>query len=337
MRSKKNTVCMISIMMIVLILDAKTALAGAAEGIDICIKTVIPSLFPFFFLTGILTNSIEGYCPKWIRWLGKSSKIPYGAEYFLLIGAVGGYPVGAQSIYQAYKQGDLKKKDAERMLCFCNNAGPAFIFGMAGQLFTSTAHTLLIWIIQILSALLVSALLPGDSGQKRMHNYKQKDTSISEALINAIKAISIVCGWIIIFRILCVLLRRWILWILPVSISAVLCGILELSNGCIDMASVSNEAIRFIFTCGICSFGGCCVALQISSIIGELSIKSYIYGKLLQSAISVILAVIITLFLFPGNINPICLLPIVIMAILLLLHFQKQNKISSGNSCSIGV
>ena len=33
--------------MLVLILDAKTALAGAKEGIQLCLYTVIPSLFPF--------------------------------------------------------------------------------------------------------------------------------------------------------------------------------------------------------------------------------------------------------------------------------------------------
>ena len=40
--------------MLMLILDGRTALTGAAEGIDLCIRTVIPALFPFFVLSPLL-------------------------------------------------------------------------------------------------------------------------------------------------------------------------------------------------------------------------------------------------------------------------------------------
>ena len=36
--------------MLVLILDGKTALEGARQGIELCLRTVVPSLFPFFLL-----------------------------------------------------------------------------------------------------------------------------------------------------------------------------------------------------------------------------------------------------------------------------------------------
>ena len=45
---------------LVLILDGKTALAGAMAGMELCMKTVIPSLFPFLFLCSLLTNSLWG-------------------------------------------------------------------------------------------------------------------------------------------------------------------------------------------------------------------------------------------------------------------------------------
>ena len=43
--------------MILLILDGKTAVAGAQEGITLCLKTVIPSLFPFFILSAVVIQS----------------------------------------------------------------------------------------------------------------------------------------------------------------------------------------------------------------------------------------------------------------------------------------
>ena len=48
MKQRDRTSILAALGMIVLILDAKTALSGAREGIDLCMRTVIPALFPFF-------------------------------------------------------------------------------------------------------------------------------------------------------------------------------------------------------------------------------------------------------------------------------------------------
>jgi hypothetical protein len=39
-----------------LILDGSTALAGAREGVQMCLYTVIPALFPFFVLSDLLSS-----------------------------------------------------------------------------------------------------------------------------------------------------------------------------------------------------------------------------------------------------------------------------------------
>ena len=44
--------------MMMLILDSQTAMHGAAEGIVLCINSVVPSLFPFFVLSILLTNRV---------------------------------------------------------------------------------------------------------------------------------------------------------------------------------------------------------------------------------------------------------------------------------------
>ena len=40
-----------SLGMLALILDGRTAIEGARQGIGLCLRTVIPSLFPFFVLS----------------------------------------------------------------------------------------------------------------------------------------------------------------------------------------------------------------------------------------------------------------------------------------------
>ena len=85
-----------------LILDTKTALIGAKDGIELCITTVIPSLFPFFVLSGVITSSIsEKKIPAlsiFCRWM----KIPDHALPLMLVGLLGGYPIGAKTAAPAY-------------------------------------------------------------------------------------------------------------------------------------------------------------------------------------------------------------------------------------------
>ena len=55
----------------ILILDSRTALIGAQEGIVLCLQTVIPSLFPFFMLSNLLTGSLMGADFRILRPIGR--------------------------------------------------------------------------------------------------------------------------------------------------------------------------------------------------------------------------------------------------------------------------
>ena len=57
---KFGTMVLAGFGMLVLILDGKTALLGMRDGLEICLWTVIPALFPFLFLSAILTDSLYG-------------------------------------------------------------------------------------------------------------------------------------------------------------------------------------------------------------------------------------------------------------------------------------
>ena len=62
---KQTALCIAaSAALLVLILDGNTAIAGIREGIQICIQTLIPSLFPFFICSGLLTGNLPHHSPK---------------------------------------------------------------------------------------------------------------------------------------------------------------------------------------------------------------------------------------------------------------------------------
>lgn len=283
--------------MLVLIFDTQTALKGAQDGISLCIQTVIPSLFPFFFISGIVNQSLLGYSGRVLRPLGRLCGIPAGAEPLLLLGMTGGYPVGAQAVGAAYENGYIHKLDGQRMLGFCSNAGPAFIFGIAGSIFENRWIPWLLWAVLILSSLIVGMLLPGKS-RAACQIFEKKNL---RPLEQAMRAMATVCGWVILFRVWILFLNRWILWIIPKEYAILLSGVLELTNGCVEIHSVADPTFQFTALAGLLSFGGLCVGLQTVSVTWELNCKTYFVGKLLQALISIILSLILCTILFPGK------------------------------------
>ncbi len=329
MASKKNyTALGAAAGMLMLILDGKTALAGAQVGIDLCIRTVIPALFPFFVLSSMLVTGIDG---RWLQPLGKLCRIPKGAEPLLIVGFLGGYPTGAQCVTQAYRNGQLSKSQAERMLAFCSNAGPSFLFGMVAQMFDHQRYIWLLWGIHIASAIIVARLIPARDLTPASVSVTR--IRLPQALAKAVSTISLVCGWVILFRILITFLDRWVLWLLPDAVQVILVGLLELSNGCCALGSIQNTALRFLVCSGLLAFGGICVTMQSRSVTAGLSLKPYLFGKLLQTGISLILAYAVQ-FLFP---NPIPGFWYLILLTLPIFFRLRKKEINSSIPQSIGV
>ena len=319
------TAAFCSFAMLALILDAKTALEGAGEGIRLCLYAVIPALFPFMVLSILLTGSLSGGNIPFLRPLGQLLGIPEGAEPVLAVGLLGGYPVGAQSVAQLYRDGKLSEQDAKRMLGFCSNAGPAFLFGIVASQFSDPSIGWKLWGIHILSAQTVGMLLPGPS-RRKIRSAAKSPPTISQAMTQGVHVMAQICGWVILMRVLIAFLNKWALWLVPSEVQVLLTGVLELTNGCLSLSEIGPEDLRFVAAAAMLSFGGLCVMMQTSSVTGSLGLGLYVKGKLLQTAISILLAVLtvrsgilsVTILAFGGI-------------------FCREMKKRSGNSRPVGV
>lgn len=318
----------IALCMLLLILDTKTAVNGAAEAVELCIRVLIPSLFPFFLVSVLLTDLLSGTSTI-MRPIGTLLKIPRGSEPLFLVGMLGGYPVGAQIICQAAENGSLDKRDAVRMMAFCNNAGPSFLFGVISTQFPNTIYTWLIWAILILSTILTAVILPGGT-TKDATTHTTKHITLTQAIEKSIKALSSVCAWVIIFRVILAFLERWFLWMLPAAPHVAIQMLLELANGSIVLNEIENIGLRFIICTAGLSIGGFCVLLQTASVAGSLGIGKYIPGKLIQTGISLLLSIPM-IYIVNNGISPLYMVAILLCfapVIVILSHFRKkqQNK-----------
>ncbi len=293
--------------MFFLILQSRRAMEFAYQGIDLCIRTVIPSLFPFFLISIYLTGNLSG-----------EGLIPV-----LVSGLLGGYPVGAQTAAESFRSGRISRDRANRLLMFCSQAGPAFLFGMVAARFPEPRYGWMLWGIQLISAVSVGFLVhvpdrPATTQEAR------SPVSFTRAMGSALRAMASVCGWVVVFRVILGFLA-----FLPVNgvTKVLISGFLELSNGCLCLDTVENISLRFLLAALMLNFGGICVLLQTASVIDKLDLRYYLLGKLLQAGFAGLYCMVF--FGYYGAILP-------VIAVILL-RFRGKTAKNSSIPAQLGV
>ena len=317
--------------MLILILDGQTALFGAREGIRLCLWTLLPSLFPYIVLSVMMTDTLTGRPYPILRPLGKLCRFPEGFEFLLLLGFLGGYPVGAQNVAMQYRRGRISRYDAQRLLPLCNHPGPAFLFGILGTVFQNPLIPWLIWLILILSALIAAVLIPGNPKQAAPPT-KEPSLTLPQALRRSLSIMAGVCGWVVLFRMMTEFLSRWFLWALPAPAQVILSGLLELSNGAVSLSSIEGEPVRFLAALMILSLGGLCVTMQTATICEGLSLKLYFLGKAFQCTVAILLGGLVLPFVFGSGSSRIpstLLLIDGLFCLILFLSFRRTQNNSS--------
>lgn len=314
--------------MLILILDAKTALSGAVEGVQLCVQVVIPSLLPLFFLSIFLTDALSSISTGLLTPLGRFCRIPGNTPALLVLGLLGGYPTGAQSVAEAYRAGHLSKEDGMRLLGFCSNAGPAFVFAMGATQFQDPRIPMVLWLIHILSALITGRILPSFNSKIAALPPKNSSISPTAAMGKTLRTLGFVCGWVILFRVLLTFMDRWFLWYIPEELRTAIHIFLELANGCAELNRITNEGLRMMFFSAALGFGGICVLMQTVSVTGSLGLGMYLPGKLIQCVLSLLLTWLWQRMTFSDPVKNVVIIPLsaVILAAAMVFLYKSEKR-----------
>lgn len=285
--------------------------AAVTRGLSLCATTLLPALFPFFVLSGLVIES--GIAQRAGRifapLMNRLFHLPgCGASVFLL-GALGGYPTGARAVVQLYQKRMCTKEEAQRMLSLCNNCGPGFFLGIVGgNLLGNTRDGLILWLIHLFSALAVACLC-------RKHACADNSTlpvcpsmplphALVKAITGAMQSTLGVCGFVLFFSVLLSLMQET--GILSVA-SRVIClfgfdpsfgdavasGLLEISCGLAALTkSLASRCSKGAAAAFLLGFGGCSVIFQTmqQTEMSDLSLSSALMHKFLQAMISAFLS-----------------------------------------------
>ena len=318
---------------IFLVVFSKSNLIAAKNGLILWANNVVPSLFPFFVITELLsnTNLVYHVGKLFDKLMRPLFNVPGECAFAFVMGLISGYPTGGKIVADLREQEICTKEEGDRMLAFTNNSGPLFIISCVGvSLFGDSKTGLLLLFTHVLAAITVGIIFGNLSAKKGKNKecFSTKFTPSSikktikfsdlgkllgESIHNAISTILMIGGFIVIFSVIISILQNSYLLdylakvfnplanILGFDLrftKPILAGIIELTNGINMVANISIKAVsQNIIVCAfLLGFGGISVLLQVFSILSktDLSIKKYITGKFLQG----ILAAIYTFIIF---------------------------------------
>lgn len=276
-KSRKNMLLFLPIaaLMVLLLLRSQVAAEAVRQGLTLCAQSLLPALFPFFVAVSWAVN-----CGLFHTLQGMG--IPTSAAVFFL-GALGGYPLGARTVGEAYRGGLLTKAEAEHLLACCNNAGPAFILVVVGQtVFHSAAAGLALWGIHLAAALLVALLFC------RRHTARTTipppASSPAAAFIAAVgsaaETMVRLSAFVVFFTVVMALLASFLGTVPPL-----LAGFLELTVG---ITALTPHRLDFTLAAGLLGWGGVSVHCQAAAVLSgtDLSLRYYLLGKALQGLLS---------------------------------------------------
>jgi len=292
------------LLLLLILLQSERAIIAVQNTLVLCYKTVIPSLFPFFVLSGILTAG--SFIKTVAKWLSPIMKPIFGISGAgalpFVIGIVSGYPMGASVCAELYRSGAITRREAMRLLPFSNNSGPLFIIGAVGTAMLGDPHVgVVLYGVHIACAILVGICFRFYHGAER--HYERMPTkkitsavSFSQIMANSVSTMLLVCGFIIFFAVITACIMPMINSLFPKSLSLLVNSILEVTNGAFTIVHAPlSPRLMLSFLSAAIGFGGICVMMQVSGIITPvgLSVKTYAVGKALHGLLSGIMCYLV--------------------------------------------
>ncbi len=314
-----------------LVLFSSSNLSAAQNGLTLWATSVIPSLFPFFVATELLsyTNIVSILGRFFNKLMQPLFNVRGEGSFAFLMGIISGYPVGAKIACNLRESNTCSKEECERLLAFTNNSGPLFIIGTVGiKMFGNSMIGFLLLITHILACISVGICfrfwkisstnyLGGNNSKKAISNDRVRLSNlgevISRSITNSISTILNIGGFIVIFSVIISILKHsnFIVILEPLLnalhipaniVESFILGIVEITNGIFAISSIPLKqiSINIILTSFLLGCGGISILLQVWSIVSktDLSIKPYVIGKLLHGIFAAVFTCLF-IWIFP--------------------------------------
>lgn len=296
------------------------SLEGARKGLLLWYNTVLPTLLPFMICMNLMVSFgavnllAAPFYPVLHRLLGLSR----AGSFILLSGMLCGYPMGAKNCSDFLDNGLLSLSEARCLYAVSSFPSPMFLAGYMMHMANSGAQPIPLPLWKMAAAVYLPALFlffpaaacykqhrspkscpsPSQPDCPARHGKTNSSTintahSLDEALFSSIEVMVKIGGYIMLFSILAVFIRR-----LPLPgtlLPAFFITVAEMTTG-IEYASLHFPGLLKILLIGFGgAFGGLSGAFQVRSVTKNagLSIRHYLFWKTAHGLLTVILLILL--------------------------------------------
>ncbi len=278
---------------------------GVLKGLILCGEKVVPSLFPFMVFASCVSKTslfhlISLKAEKITRKIFRISGVGFSS---ILLGFLGGYPVGAKSVNDIYSQGLITENEARRLFCWCSNPSPAFVISAVGVfMFSSYKSGIILYVSSVLSAFVIGFctrfFADKNENNARHTIFSQPKNIFTDSVSETGETTLGICGWLLTFCAISALAEI----LIPQKGALVFTKcIAEVTSGCETAAA---EGLSLPLAGAILGFGGFAVIFQILTYMKNCGfhLRVFICIKLLNGALNAFFCSVL-MKIFPQSIS----------------------------------
>lgn len=138
-----------------LLLHSRSAGNAALSGLRMAFFSVVPSVFPYFVISGVFVSSgLSDRMGEKMRPMTALFGLPGCCAGAVFLGLLCGFPMGAHMTGALVKRGCIDREQGARLSAFTNFCGPSYLIGvLGGQIFSDVRIGFVIFGVQSLLAL----------------------------------------------------------------------------------------------------------------------------------------------------------------------------------------
>ena len=310
---------LITVFIFVFVYNLESCIDAALIGVNLVVKTIIPTIFPFSVICNLLISydGVGLYSKILGPILCKPLKLSKSSSFPIVASFLSGYPLGCKYCCDLYSLGYIDRKEFERLLNIASNASPMFIIGSIGATMLGDIKLGFILLIgNYLSSIIVGILTMNHTKTSSVMKELPKNNSntnfgsaLKSALDNGINTTLQVGAFVVLFSIIISIIKNntyisivfynieEFLNLPKYSIYGLFLGSVEFTNGCKLITTLPlTLPFKLAIISFICSFSGLSVIAQISSFVYkyDISISKYSFIKFIQGVISFSITFIIS-------------------------------------------
>ncbi len=278
------------LLLIPMLMFASDVTEGARYGLLLWYNSVVPALFPFMVLSGLIVSGggISQIMKPFFLVLHPVWGLSEDGCYVLVSGLLCGYPMGAKTCAEFVRDGRISLSEGKFLMAICNHPSPMFLLGFVYPWFQESItirHLLFCVYVPVVVLAFVAKKIysngpandPFDTVRPdnirntfTFKDYKNrvqsKPTSGADAaILSSVEVLCKIGGYLVLFSIAIVLIRKFT-WI-PESMKLFFIGTLEMTTGIREFGALENWKVGFVASIAALTFGGMSGIFQTKSVL----------------------------------------------------------------------